>query len=62
MLDWIKRLIDWLRKHALPPAPTDELAQVDAANIELGKQIDEIRAKRKALCARAAELRAQRSN
>ena len=60
MLDWIKRLIG--APPAPPPAPTDELAQVDAANIELGKQIDEIRAKRKALCARAAELRAQRSN
>jgi hypothetical protein len=59
MLDWIKRLIG---ATPAPPAPTDELAQVDAANIELGKQIDEIRAQRKALCARAAELRAQRSN
>jgi len=56
MWEWIKRVFFG---YTPPPAepPRTELERLDAENIALGQQIDAIRAKRKALVARAAELR-----
>ena len=55
MWTWIKRVFFGY----VPPPATSALAQLDEANIELGRQIDELRAQRKVLVAQAADLREQ---
>lgn len=58
MWDWIKRVVFGTTP---PPAepPRTELERLDAENIALGQQVEAIRVKRKALVARAAELRSK---
>lgn len=58
MPDWLKRLFG-RQPDAAPaaPQPPTTLEELDQAGIELGRQIDELRARRLDLKVRAARLR-----